>query len=101
MNDKMTINTDDARIWTEDVKAEIDAVKVLIAQVENCLDHEPMDDIWYQYDRVVDNLKAQWVEVVNAFDAATRTLKSVVEQAIQFGQESIQSIKDSKAKLGL
>lgn len=97
----MRINTDEARIWAEDVRSEIEAVETLMGHIERSLEHEPDDDIWFEYERIVNNLKNQWEHVISAFRDATRTLNNVVSAAATFGQEVIDDIKASASKLGL
>ena len=96
----LDIVTEEAQIWIEDVRAEVDAVRLLLDQVKACIESDPEDDILYEHERLVTGMVAYWKAMIKVFQDANDLLKNVIKDAEIFGNEAISEIKAAVAKHG-
>lgn len=95
----MNIKTAEAYIWIEDVKTELDCVAIVLKQTKECLDHDPDDDIWFEYERIVKKVGVYWDGLTKAARNVCNIIKDVIGQAETVGKEIVDDVKASEAKL--
>ncbi len=93
------IKTDEAALWIEEVNTELQCVELVLKQTRECLAHDPDDDIWFEYERIVNKLDNYWNGLVKAAKTATDIIKGVIKAAETVGKEIVEDIKASEAKL--
>lgn len=95
----MNIKTEEAAIWIAEVNTEVDCVELVLKEVKACLEHDPDDDIWFEFERIVNNLSTYWDGLVKASKKVCSGLKSAIDFAEQVGNEIVSDIKASAPKM--
>ena len=95
----VNIKTDEASLWIEEVKTEIDCVALVLKQTKECLDHEPDDDIWFEFERIVNNLGNYWDGLIKVSKDVCEVVKGTISEAERLGSELVQHVKDSLSQM--
>jgi len=95
----ISIDAAAAQAWIDDVINEIAITKDILNKVATCLQHDPDDDIWFEFERVVKNLTLHWEGLNKAMETACGVMKSAISALWQAAEELIESIKQNAAKL--
>ena len=95
----MNIKTAEANQWIEDVRTELACVALVLKQTKECLEHDPDDDIWFEYERIVKKVSVYWEGLTKAARTVCDIVKDVIGQAETVGKELVDGVKASEANL--
>lgn len=96
----INIKTAEAELWIADVYAEVESVRAVLEQVKQCLDHDPDDDIWFEYERIVKRLGDYWDGLTKTSEKVCEAISSTIKAAESTGNEIVNEIKASSSRLG-
>lgn len=94
------IKTDDAMRWIDEVNTELQCVELVLKKTRECLGHDPDDDIWFEYERIVNKLDNYWNGLVKNSKVACDIIKNVIKMAEEVGNQVLDEIKASEARMG-
>lgn len=93
------IKTEEASMWIKEVNTELQCVEIVLKQTKECLEHDPDDDIWFEYERIVNKLDNYWNGLVKASKTACEIISGVIKTAETVGKEIVEEIKASEGRL--
>ena len=93
------IKTQEAAMWIEEVNTEIQCVEMVLKQTKECLEHDPDDDIWFEYERIVNKLDNYWNGLIKGSKKACEIISGVIKSAENVGKEIIEEIKASESRM--
>ena len=95
----ISIDAEAAQAWIDEVTNEIKITKQILDKVSHCLEHEPDDDLWFEFERVVKTLTLYWDGLNKAMETACEVMKSAISELWKAAEELIETIKENAAKL--
>ena len=95
----MNIKTAEANQWIKDVETEISCVEHVLNQVQACLEHDPDDDIWFEFERITKKLSLYWEGLTKASKKVCSVIAGVIKGVENAGKEIVDFVKNSEAQL--
>lgn len=98
----LNINVEQAQVWKGKVQDELSEVKLLLKQVAECCQRDPVEDdpilkIIYESGQTLDTT---WSSLTNVFEQSIETIGSAIYSIGEAVRRGVEAFNEFKSKIG-